>query len=373
MFWLYDPLTFIATIIAYVVGYIALLFIAAAIAPKVATRLTNKFSLYTSMAIAMAIVFIGGLSAIYILSMLIIEFTGLDPFFLSLLIIFVIIMNVITYLLSPFMINLMYGAKTDRRLQEIVNRVAQRAGMTPPKAVLIIGPPNAFAYGNFLTGKYVAVTSSMLKITSESELEAVIGHELGHHKHRDTVIMLLMGLIPSIVYYLGLFLIRAGIFSSARSSREKNGGSPIFLIIGIAAVVFSMILQILILAFSRLREYYADAHGAVVAGVRNMQRSLAKIHLYYYGDRVSREFIAGSKLKTLFIYAFTNAVANPFFDYSYIYDDRRHIDIDRAIEQIKREEVNPFIEIFSSHPPIPKRLKFLDTLQFYQISYNTRI
>ena len=362
MLWFYDPLTLTAMFIAYIVGYLALFFLAMLIAPRVASRLSNRFSLYTSMALAMFIVLVGGFASIYLISLLLVKLGGLSIGFLGGLILFILVMNVLTYILSPYMINLFYGARPDERLQEIVDNVARRAGIKPPKAVIVNGPPNAFAYGNFLTGRYVAVTNSMLELVNTSELEAVIGHELGHHKHRDTVILLLMGLVPSILYYLGIILIRTGLLGGvARSERREGGGGGfVIILIGIASVILSFIMQILILAFSRLREYYADAHGALVAGARNMQRALAKIHLYYHSSPRALEFVHGSKLKTLFIYAFTEAVAEPFYRYSSYGRPRRPRDIDDVVEALKHEKVNSVAEILSSHPPVPKRIRFLD-------------
>ncbi len=364
LFW-YDPLTLMAMFIAYIVGYIALFIIAEAIAPKVASRLSNRFTLHTSMFIAMAIVLIGGFASIYLISTLIVEVAGLSPYLLEGLILFIVIMNIITYIISPYMINLFYGAKPDSRLQEIVDSVARRAGLKPPKAVVVEGPPNAFAYGNFLTGRYVAVSSSMLGLVNRSELEAVIGHELGHHKHRDTVILLLMGLIPSVLYYLGIILIRTGLIGGmTRSERREGGGGPVLMLIGIASIILSFIMQILILTFSRLREYYADAHGALVAGAKNMQRALAKLHIYYHSYPEAREYIHNSKLKTLFIYALVNTVANPYYDYIPYHGNRsrryHETNIDKVIEILRREKTNPALEVFSSHPPIPKRIRFLD-------------
>jgi len=288
---------------------------------------------------------------------------GLPVEFLATIVLFAIIMNVFSYLFTPYMINIMYGAKRDPELQRIVDEVARRSGFNrSPKAVVVEGPPNAFAYGNFLTGRYVAVTTGMLQLVDREELEAVIGHELGHHKHRDMAVLLFMGIIPSILYYLGLTMIRLGLLGSVSSSRERRGESSlIFVAIGIAAIIITVILQILIFAFSRLREYYADAHGAKVAGVKNMQRSLAKLHIYYSSVDEHREFISNSKLKTLFIYALMEAVGNPYISY-YRRPWRIRGNIDHVIESLKKQKVNPITEILSTHPPIPKRLAFLDTI-----------
>jgi heat shock protein HtpX len=258
------------------------------------------------------------------------------------------LMNLITYFASPFMINASYGARPDPRLQQIVDEVAARLGAPfRLKAVVVDGPPNAFAYGNFLTGRYVAVTSSMLSLTDRRELEAVIGHEVGHHLHRDNALMLLFGVLPSIVYYLGVTAVHLGLYSS-----NNRGGGPALLAVGVAAVLVSFLIQLLVLAFSRLREYYADTAGAKAAGKEAMQFALAKIHKFYFSAPEARVAVQESKFRALFIYALVNAVANPF------------VTVTRSeVEAIKRSGYSAFQEVFSTHPPIPKRLRFLDELQ----------
>ncbi len=358
---LYDPFTMAALFIAYIVGFIAVTIIASRIAPKVASRISNRFGLYTSMTITGLAIIIGSLAAIYVIYYML-EAAGII-IGLEALLFFIILMNLATWLLSPWMINLFYGAKRDEYLQRIVDRVAHRAGLKPPRAVVVEGPPNAFAYGNILSGRYVAVTSGMLELASEEELEAVIGHELGHHKHRDNAVMLLFGIFPSIIYFLGIMLIRVGLWSGMyrlSGRRDSGGGGGLLLVlIGLFAVIVSIIVQVLVLAFSRLREYYADAHGAYVAGARNMQRALTKLYLYYESNHRVKPVVEHSKLRTLFIYALTDAVAEPLVPYTHGW---RHWsgNIDHIIEKLKKQPVNPSAEIFMSHPPIPKRLRFLD-------------
>ncbi len=360
--WLYDPYTMMALFIAYIFGLLVINLLAARIAPKVAEKITSRLSLHASMLLTALIIVIGSLAAIYVIYYMLYAIGYMIH--IETLLFFVAMMNIFTWLLSPWLINLMYGARRDEELQRIVDEVARSAGMKPPKAVVVNGPPNAFAYGNFLSGKYVAVTKGMLGLVDASELRAVIGHELGHHRHRDTVIMLILGIFPSLIYFLGIMLIRFGLWSSVSrlSGRRSSGGSSglLLVLVGIVAVIISFVIQVLVLAFSRLREYYADAHGAYVAGSRNMQRALAKLHLYYSERDEERMMVDHSKLRTLFIYALTEAVANPF--YSHRGGWRIHRSIDRVIEELKRERVNPAVEVFMSHPPIPKRLRFLDKI-----------
>ncbi len=347
MVFLLDPVA----IAAYMLGYVVMIALASTVAPKVANKVSGRFSLYASMAILSVLIVALTASVIYV----ILSIVGLSYISITGLIIFVIIANIIMYLVSPYMINAMYGAKHDPSLQMIVNNVAQRLGYKkPPKAVVVNGPPNAFAYGNIISGKYVAVTRTMLRLTDRKELEAVIGHEIGHHMHRDNAIMLLLGILPSVIYYLGISLIHLTLWGGNR----RNGNPGVLIAVGILAIIVSFIVQILVLAFSRLREYFADIEGAKAAGKEAMQKALAKIHIYYSRDPEAKEIVSESKFRTLFIYALVESVANPFYN------------IGRSeIERLMRMKISPVAEILSTHPPIPKRLKFLEDLEigYYKV------
>lgn len=361
--------SWVTSIIAYVVGFVIMLVLASTVAPWIAKRVSNRFSLKTSMVILGGITIIAGISGIAITGFILAEFLGaeLTSSLILWMVVFVIVMNFITYLLSPYLINLMYGARRDEQLQKVVNEVASKLGIkNPPKAVVVRGPPNAFAYGNFLTGRYVAVTTEMLNLVDENELKAVVGHELGHHIHRDNAIMLFMGIIPSVLYFLGVTLIRIGILSSvARLSRDREsrgGGGIFFILAGFIAIIVSFIVQIIVLAFSRLREYYADSAGAMATSPRAMQRALARLHIYYSRFNIAREFVANSKMKTLFLYALTETITNPFYSYSRGFKDSSTVDIDSVIDELKRQDTGGVQEFLSSHPPIPKRIRFLDSI-----------
>jgi heat shock protein HtpX len=372
MWLIYDPFTMISLILAYIVGFTILLFAAGYLAPRVARKFTNKFSLQASMMIIGLIIIVAGFAGVGITAYLLASLFSVEDAagLITSIILMVLVLNIISYLVSPLTINIMYGAKRNAQLQELVNDVARKLGFSkPPKAVLVNGPPNAFAYGNFLSGKYVAVTTGLMEIATTDELKAIIGHELGHHRHKDNTIMLFMGLIPSLLYFMGVFLMRVGFISGyarAYANKRRGGeGGLLLVIVGVLAVALSFIVQVLVLAFSRLREYYADSAGAFATSSRSMQRALARIHLYYNTNRVAREVVASSKIKALFIYAFTEAYANPFYRHQPIDRDIRNMDVDKVVEELKKTRTEDISEFFSTHPPIPKRIRFLDTLVFH--------
>ncbi|MCX8184162.1 MAG: zinc metalloprotease HtpX [Sulfolobales archaeon] len=247
---------------------------------------------------------------------------------------FAIVPSTISWLLSPYLVNVFYRCRYDPEMQKVVNEVAERAGMKPPKAVRSpINIPNAFAYSSPVAGRYIAVTDGLLRtLKSREELKAVIGHELGHHKHRDNAVMMVFGIFPTVIYYMGRMLLYVGLFSSrfTDGNRRREGGSGLLVAaLGGVLMALSILIQLGVLALSRLREFYADAHGAKVTSPFTMIGALKSIDGFYryYG----KEVIANSKLRTLFIYAFTE----------------------------------PFVgleELLSTHPPVWKRIAFLESI-----------
>ena len=259
----------------------------------------------------------------------------------------------VQWLIAPYVINMLYGVHEAGPeldwLREEVYRIAEISGLgrKPKLVVAEVDAPNAFAYGNPFTGYYVAVTRGMLRLMPREEIIAVIGHEVGHLRHKDVHILLALGLLPSIVYYIGRILVDLSIISGYyEDRREGRGGAIVYLVVGVVQVVASIILHFLLRHLSRLREYYADAHSAIVVGSsRPLQRALARLHLTYTDNP---RFVEELK---------KNSATSMLFFVNYFYD------IDSIVEELKKTETNPLIELFSTHPPIPKRLRFLDELE----------
>ncbi|MEM0276696.1 zinc metalloprotease HtpX [Pyrobaculum sp.] len=325
--------------------YIAVLGASIYLAPRVVGTRRWRLGFYGLMALAVAGIV---LTAYYVLSPLLFPVvllfqaaTGIKDYVLA-FIALVATSAFIMYLVAPFLINAAFSPRPDPRLQGIVDEVAARIGRrVRAKAVVVDGPPNAFAYGNFLSGRYVAVTTGLLKIANQDELRAVIGHELGHHANRDNEVMSALGILPSLAYYTGAAAIAIGL-----ANRERPG--LLAVAYGVVMIVVSFLIQLLVMAFSRLREYYADMHGARAAGKEAMMSALAKIHQYY--KNAPEELQAAPKtsgFKALFIYALVEASASPFAD---------------QIRLLMNERTSWLEELLSSHPPIPKRLRFLAAL-----------
>jgi len=269
---------------------------------------------------------------------------------------FVIVFHFFQWLIGPYIINAIYSVREVKPheypwLHRIVEKLSKRSGLEkPPKLMLAeIDIPNAFAYGSPLTGNMVAVTRGLLNTLDENEVEAVLGHEIGHLKHKDIIVMMMVSLIPAIIYYIGYSLYMSGWFGGY-SEREEGGGAGLILIIGVLLIVVSYIFNLFVFYMSRLREYYADSHSAMVAenGARNLQRGLVKIMM---ATGRLRKYLRGrsyGQLKMFFI-------ADPDMGVR-----RFRGNIEELVEEIKREKPSVLAELFSTHPHPAKRLRFLD-------------
>ena len=177
-------------------------------------------------------------------------------------------MNLFAYWNSDRMVLRLYGAReVDRAaapgLYGIVEQLAARAGIPMPRVYVIDQPqPNAFATGRDPAHAAVCVTSGLLRIVSQEELAGVLGHELGHIKHRDTLTMTITATIAGAIGMLANFAFFFGIFG-ARDERDNPLGFVGTLLVGLLAPIAASLVQ---LAISRSREYEADRAGAEVSG-----------------------------------------------------------------------------------------------------------
>ena len=267
---------------------------------------------------------------------------------------FVIVFHFLQWLIGPYIINALYRVRELKRseypwLHESVAKIAARSGLDKqPKLMLAeLDIPNAFAYGSPLTGNMVAVTRGLLRHLDREEVEAVVGHEIGHLKHKDVILMMMISLIPAIIYYIGYSLYLSGWFGGY-GDREEGGGAGFAILMGIVLIVLSYLFNLFIFYMSRLREYYADAHSATTVenGAKNLQRGLVKI-LAASGRIPKSARKSYNQLKMFFISDPDMAI-------------RSYGNIDELIETIKREKPSILFELFSTHPHPAKRLRFLD-------------
>ena len=147
------------------------------------------------------------------------------------------------------------------RVAPIVRNLCQRMGLPMPKLWLIPqDSPNAFATGRNPAHASVAFTGGILNLMSDTEIEGVVAHELGHVLHRDILISSVAGMLAAAITMLARM---AFFFGGSRDSRDRGGGILGTLFMMILAPIAAMLIQ---MAISRSREYDADAASAKYVG-----------------------------------------------------------------------------------------------------------
>lgn len=156
--------------------------------------------------------------------------------------------------------------KDNPRLWRIVENLAITDGLPMPRVYIIDDPaPNAFATGRDPKHAAVAATTGILDMMTDTELEGVFAHELGHIKNFDIrLAMVAFGLVAA-VSMISDMVLRMMFWGSAFGDDDSPGGNnPVFMLVGIIALILAPIVAGLIqLAISRKREYLADATGAL--------------------------------------------------------------------------------------------------------------
>lgn len=240
-----------------------------------------------------------------------------------------VIMNFSSYFFSDKLALSMSGAvpiarDEGPRIYQIVERLAAKANIPAPKIYLIPSDsPNAFATGRNPDHASVAVTRGILAICDDEEIEGVLAHELGHVKNRDiltsAVVATIAGaisLIAQIAYFAEMFGFGGG------GSDGRRGGALSALAMIIVAPFMAMIIQLWI---SRTREYEADHTGAEITGnPQALARALDKIDKW--AQQVPMR--VSPSMAHLFIY-----------------------------QPLTTHEI--FSNLFSTHPPIRKRIERL--------------
>jgi len=276
--------------------------------------------------------------------------------------IFVVVFNIAQWLFAPYLIDAMYRVKEAKpsehpELHSMVERLSQKSGIKKPRVMIANIPvPNAFAYSSPIAGSRVAVTSQLLNTLEGEEVEAVLGHELGHLKHKDVQTMMFVSILPALFYFIGLSLMWG-----RRSDRNSGSGAAV---IGIVSMAIYWILTMFTLYLSRLREYFADRHSATIVdeGPRKLSEALAKIQQSTGRmKRINKQAGSFSSFKALFISDPDRAETDTIS----IAQARGYATDQRLVEEVLRRQVTPadrLLELFSTHPNIVKRLKALQEL-----------
>ncbi|MGA2386236.1 MAG: zinc metalloprotease HtpX [Candidatus Bathyarchaeia archaeon] len=195
--------------------------------------------------------------------------------------IIVVAINVAEWLFAPYLLGAVYKIRKisqaeNPQLHQIVDNLSKKCQIKTPELMLAQIPiPNAFAYGSPISGSRVAVTPGLLTTLNTDEVEAVLGHELGHLRHHDVQVMMAVSVLPSVFMYLGYSFLWSGMLSGG--SKKSGGGNGA--IIGIGLMGFRYLLTFFTLWLSRVREYFADRNSVQVVdnGAWKLSTALAKI------------------------------------------------------------------------------------------------
>ncbi len=221
----------------------------------------------------------------------------------------------ISLLISKMSAKRMMGAQvieqprnaTESWLLETVRRQAEAAGIGMPEVAIFDSPQvNAFATGAKKDNALVAVSSGLLQSMSRDEAEAVLGHEISHVANGDMVTLaLIQGVVNTFVFFLSRVI---GQIVDRAVFRSEHGHGPGFWITSIIAqVVLGILASIIVMWFSRQREFRADAGGARLAGRTSMIAALERLkraHEPALPDQLAAFGISGgmaSGIKRLFM------------------------------------------------------------------------
>lgn len=282
-----------------------------------------------------------------------------------------ILFMLIQFIISPYIVRATTGLRylqpgQNPWLEGVIARLANAADVKQPRIAIVPDQtPNAFVFGNSTNNMTLAVNEGLLKQLNENEIEGVIGHELGHIRHKDSIVMTFLSAIPLIAYTIVQMAFRMGMYTSmGRRSRDDRGGSAGLLIIaaGVVALIVYFVSQLLVLRLSRLREHFADAFSAYLTGApRNLESALTRIT---YGLSMSPQEAHGARALYISDPSLAKQEVQDIMSHKNDYDldhdgvlDEHELEL--AMEQEARSKWTAVNEMFATHPPTYRRLLLL--------------
>ena len=156
--------------------------------------------------------------------------------------------------------------EAERWLVATVTDLAQRANIKTPEVAIYPGAPNAFATGAFKNSALVAVSTEIMGQMSKEELRAVLGHEMSHVANGDMVTLtLVQGVLNAFVIVISRVLASI-IANNGKGESRRNNGGLYYLLVMVLQMALGVLASLIVMWFSRKREYAADAGSAKLLG-----------------------------------------------------------------------------------------------------------
>jgi len=253
-------------------------------------------------------------------------------------------------------------------LESTVKELADKSGIPMPKLATVPDQtPNAFVFGRTAGSATLAVHEGLLIKLNKEEVKGVIGHELGHVRHKDYIVMTLLSALPLLAYLVARGTWIAARFSGSSSRRKEEGSiRAAFFLVGIISYIIYIISLLCVMKLSRLREHYADAYSAyVTSSPRSLESALAKIT---YGLSLSPKPPSGARA----FYIGDPALAKQ--EIQHIMSRKQEYDLDKdgvlderelqlAMEKEAKSAWSKINTWFSTHPPTFKRILLLHEIE----------
>ena len=275
----------------------------------------------------------------------------------------------IQFVISPYIVSASTGLKyiepgTFPWLEKTVGELATKSNVPMPRLAIVPNQtPNAFVFGNSTSKMTLAVHEGLLKQLNEDEVKGVIAHEIGHIRHKDSIVMTFLSAIPLIAYVIS----RAAFgFGYVGRRDDRRGGAGYLILAGVIALVVYFVAQLLVMKLSRLREHFSDAYSAYVTeSPRSLESALTKIA---YGLSLSPEEPHGARALFISDPALAKQEINAIVEKQDQYDLNRDGVLDErelqsAMEKEAKSTWTSVNAAFSTHPPTYKRILLLRQIE----------
>ena len=255
-------------------------------------------------------------------------------------------LNFVSYYYSDSIVVRMSRAKIIQEnenptLFRVVRNVAQKAGIQMPRVGIVDSPqPNAFATGRGPQKSVVVATSSILRELTPEELEAVIGHEVGHVIHRDVLMSSVAATMAGAISYIGNIALFSIMFGGYGGGRNRQGNNSVILLL-LAAILVPLGATFIQLGISRSDEYNADEYGAkLTRNPAGLISALVKIT-----SRVQTKGFSSNQTNNPSPATGSLWIVNPFRGHSLLELFSTHPSTEHRVERLKKiaREINIYV------------------------------